>query len=183
MSFVSPKPKKTLEFAQLQDYAVKILSGRAMSAGDLKQKLLRKAADPDDIPKVVDALREYGYLNDKAFAESYAAARRDNQSFGSARVLRDLRTRRVAAPLAQKAVQQAFAGKDECELIEQFLERKFRGKDMGELLQDEKKLAAVYRRLRTAGYSTGNSVKVLKRYASRAEELESMDEGSEEESA
>ncbi|MBS1831626.1 MAG: regulatory protein RecX [Acidobacteria bacterium] len=178
MPFVSPKSKKTLDLAQLQEYAVKLLSGRAMSAGGLKQKLLLKASDPDDIPKVIDTLKEYGYLNDQAFAESYAAARRDNQSFGSARVLRDLQNRRVAAPLAQKAVQQAFAGKDECELIEQFLERKFRGKNLGELLQDEKKLAGVYRRLRTAGYSTGNSVKVLKRYASRAEELESLEDES-----
>lgn len=66
------------------------------------------------------------------------------------------------------------------------LERKFRGKDLAEMLQDEKKLASVYRRLRTAGYSTGNSVKVLKRYAAaHGDHLDALEDSSaqEEESA
>jgi regulatory protein len=61
-------------------------------------------------------------------------------------------------------------------LIEAFLKRKYRGKDLGPLLKEEKNLASAFRRLRYAGFSSSESIRVLKRYASRAEELELMEE-------
>lgn len=179
------KRKKRLDREGLQAYAVRLLSGRAMSIGEVREKLKSRAASPEaDVEPVLSILKQYGYLNDRSFADSYAAARRDNQSLGKMRVLRDLRVKRVPSTVAEQAVQQAFAGKDEVTLIEQFLERKFRGTDLAAALQDEKKLASVYRRLRTAGYSTANSIRVLKRYASQgaAEQLETLDEAEEAES-
>ena len=84
--------------------------------------------------------------------------------------------RRVAPELAKKAAETAYSGADETALIEQFLERKFRRKNLGVLLQDDKHLASAFRRLRTAGFSAGGSIKVLKRYAAEAERLEEIDE-------
>jgi regulatory protein len=86
--------------------------------------------------------------------------------------LRDLRQRRVAPALAEQAVKRAFRETDEIELIEAYLRRKLRGKDLGSWLADDKNLASAYRRLRYAGFSGGNSIRVLKRYAERAGELE-----------
>jgi regulatory protein len=63
-------------------------------------------------------------------------------------------------------------------MIEKFLERKYRGKDLGALLQEQKNLAAAYRKLRMSGFSTANSVRVLKRYAEQAELLEDTEEES-----
>jgi len=57
-------------------------------------------------------------------------------------------------------------------VIEQFLARKYRGKNLAELLAEEKHLASAYRRLRTAGFGAGNSIRVLKRYAAQADLLE-----------
>ena len=179
MSFGTSKPRKLLDRDALMSYGLRVLSGRAMSIGELKEKLRAKASDESDVEPVLSSLKQYGYLNDRTFADSFAAARRDNQSFGKMRVLRDLRTKRVPSKVAEQAVQQAFEGKDEVALIEQYLERKFRGVDLAELLSDEKKLASAYRRLRTAGYSSGNSIRVLKRYADRAAELENIEEGDE----
>lgn len=157
-------------------YAMKMLGGRALSMGEVREKLRRKAADPNDIPNVVAKLKEYGYLDDKKMAENYAAARRDSRGFGKARVVRDLQQRRVAPGLVKEVADEAFAGVDEAAMIEDFLERKYRGQPLPQLLSDEKKLASVFRRLRTAGFSSGTSIRVLKRHAARAEELESMDE-------
>jgi regulatory protein len=99
------------------------------------------------------------------------------------RVLRDLRQRRVAPQVAEQAANRAFEGVDEVALIEQFLERKYRNKPLATLREDPKELASAYRRLRYAGFSSGNSIRVLKRYASEAEALESLEspegEGSE----
>ncbi len=157
------------------EYALRLLGGRACSTGELRQKLRRKAENPDDIEGVVARLKELGYLNDKRFADAYATARLENQGFGKMRVLRDLRQRRVAPGVAEQAVQHVFEDTDEIKLIEEFLRRKFPRDDLARTLADEKKLAAAYRRLRYAGFGAGNSIRVLKRYAAKAEELEESD--------
>jgi regulatory protein len=93
------------------------------------------------------------------------------QVLGKARVLRELKQRRVAPALAKESVDAAYSGSDEVEMIEAFLKRKFRTVKMAEYLAEEKHLASAYRKLRYSGFSSSNSIKVLKRYAERAEEF------------
>jgi regulatory protein len=164
-----------LDAEALWSYAVKTLGRRALSAAEIRQRLARKAAEANDVGAVMSRLREYGYIDDAKMAETLAAARRDSRGYGKYRVLRDLQARRVGSNVARQAVDEAFAGTDEIQLIEQYLERKYRGKAMSEFLAAEKNLASAYRRLRTAGFSSGASIRVLKRYAARAEELEDLE--------
>ena len=165
-----------LDGPELLNYALHALAGRAMSAGELRTRLHRRAATPSDVDEVLAKLKEAGYLDDRRFAESFAAARRDNQGFGRMRVLQDLRSRRVSGTVAGSAVDQAFEGTDETAMIEQYLARKYRSINLPEYLAEEKHLASAYRRLRTAGFSSGASIRVLKRYAARAGEIEEDEE-------
>ena len=165
-----------LDATALFDYALKSLAARGLSISELRLKLQRRAAEPGDIDQVIVKLKEYGYLNDAQLAENFAAARRDNEGFGKSRVIRDLRRRRVAPAVAEKAVAKAYEGVDETTAIEQYLGRKYRNKNLKELLSEDKNLASAYRRLLYAGFSSGTSIRVLKRYASGADELESLEE-------
>jgi len=177
MPFGHPKrPSKTLDAQELWDFALKALGQRALSSGELREKLRRKATNADDVAGVLARLKEYGYLNDTRMADSFATNRRESRGFGKMRVLRDLQQRRVAPGLAREAVDKAFADADETVMVEDYLARKYRATDLGKYLQDDKKLASVFRRLRTAGFSSGTSVRVLKRYAKQAEELESLED-------
>jgi regulatory protein len=172
-------PKRTvkaLDAAELWNFALKTLGQRALSSGELREKLRRKAANPDDVPGVLSKLKEYGYLNDARMADSFATARRESRGFGKMRVLRDLQKRRVAPGLAREAVEKVYSGVDEADLIEAYLQKKYRTANLSADLKDEKKLAGVYRRLRTAGFSSGGSIRVLKRYAARADELEGLED-------
>jgi regulatory protein len=168
------RPPKLLNAEELWAYSLKALGARGQSVSELKTKLKRRAEKPEDIDGVIAKLREYGFLDDSRLAETYAVARRDNQGLGKRRVLQDLRKRRIAPVAADKAVEQAYSGVDEAEMVEQFLQRKFRGKDLREFLKEAKNMASAYRRLQYAGFSAGASILVLKRYTSRAEELEEM---------
>lgn len=172
----APRAPKKLDAEGLWSYALKLLGGRALSTGEVRQRLTRRAGQACDIEIVINKLRDYGYLNDTRFAESFASWRRDNEGFGKMRVLRDLRQRRVAPSLAGEAVDRAFKDTDETAQIEAFLARKFRNTDLGQLLQDDKKLQSVYRRLRYAGFGSGASIRVLKRYASKADQIEEEEE-------
>jgi regulatory protein len=170
-----PREPKLLDLDGLLNYAARALAARAQTSSELKQKLQRRARKREDVDEAIRRLKDAGFLNDKKFAEAYAAWRRENEGFGKTRVLRDLMARRVAPALAKQTADAAYRKVDEVAMIENFLARKFRGKDLGALLKEEKHLASAYRKLRGAGFSTGNSIRVLKRYAAEAERLEEME--------
>lgn len=158
------------------NYALRALSGRAHSLGEMREKLRRRCLLVEDIDSVIGRLKDAGYLNDRQFAESFAAARLENQGLGKMRVLRDLRQRRVAPKLAEQTVDKTFEASDELQLIENFLARKYRGKRLGPFLAEEKNLASAFRRLRYAGFSAGNSIRVLKKYAREPEVLDALED-------
>ena len=163
---------KPLDQEGLMNYAARALSARAQTISELRTRLQRRAAHSHDVDQVLSRLKEAGLLNDQRFAASFADWRKENQGFGKARVMRDLMARRVAPALAQKAVDSAYANADETAMIEDFLRRKFPGKDLPALLAEEKHLASAYRKLRQAGFSSGASIRTLKRYAASAQQLE-----------
>src|ERR1700682_5112191 len=133
---MTARKPKLLDRDHLHEYALRTLGGRAYSLGELREKLRRRAEVVEDIEAVLVRLKDAGYLNDRRFADNYAAARLENQGFGKGRVLRDLRQHRVAPDLAEQTVQRVFQDTDEVTLIESFLARKYRGKNLGTFLAE-----------------------------------------------
>ena len=131
-----------------------------------------RAANPADADGVIDRLKDIGYLNDQRFAENYAVARVENEGFGRMRVLNDLRSRRVSGQMAEQAVEHAIGDKSEAALIDAFIERRMHSVAAGGPIEDERKLAAAYRKLRRAGFSSGPILSALKRIAARPDALE-----------
>ncbi|HZQ54453.1 MAG TPA: regulatory protein RecX [Bryobacteraceae bacterium] len=170
------KQPKKLDQEGLWEYALGLLGQRPYSVADLRKKLAGRAEAAADVPPVITKLKEYGLVNDQKFSESFASSRLQNQGFGKFRVIRELRVKRVAPKIAEEAVSKVFAGTEEKDLIEQFLARKYRGKDLKEFLSEEKNLASAYRRLRTAGFTSAGSFSVLKRYARELEEWKEQEE-------
>jgi regulatory protein len=176
---VKERSPRRLDAGALWEYALRALGVRAHSVGDLRQKLLRRAENESDVAPVLERLKEYGYLDDRRYAESFSASRLENQGFGRARVVHDLRKRRVAPGLAEKAANAAYAETDETALVEAFLRRKFRGATLEQAFADPRKLAAAYRRLRMAGFSAATSIRTLKRFAAEPELLDSLEDAGE----
>ena len=156
---------RLLDAEALWELALKTLGGRACSSGELRQKLRTRASRLQDVETVLARLKEYRYLDDRRFAESFAAARLENQRLGKNRVSQDLRRRRVAPALAEAAVARTYQNVDEAALIEAFIRRKYRDASRDGLFQDEKQLASAYRRLMRAGFNSGNVIRALKRFA------------------
>jgi len=183
VSFLVTHEKPKLGREKLMNAALRALGMRAHSAGELRAKLRRRGSD-EDVDAVMANLKEAGYLDDRRFAENYASTRRDSH-LGKMRVIRDLRQRRVAPKVAEQAAEEAYRDTSEAQLIEEFLERKYRGKQLGVFLADEKNLSSAYRRLRYAGFSAGASIRALKRHANAVERLDALesedDSGSQEE--
>jgi regulatory protein len=169
------KRKRLLDLSELWNYALKAAGSRAHSTGEMRNKLRQRASLPEDVEATVDKLKEYGFLDDQRYAENFASARLDNEGFGRQRALRDLAQRRVPSAIAEGAVDQVYTGSDEIELIEAFVRRRYRNADREKLFQQDKDLASAFRRLRLAGFQTGNIVKVLKQFAADPSKLDAVD--------
>ena len=142
----------------------------------MTSKLRLRAAQAADVETTVARLREVGYLNDERFAEHFAVRRVENEGFGKARLLNDLRARRVPPKLAEEAVGQALEGRSEREMVDAYIERRMPALAAAGKIEDQRKLVSAWQRLRRAGFSSGVSMAALRGLAARPEELEEPDE-------
>jgi len=177
---MAERKSRTLTGEALWAYALKMLAGRAHSMGELREKMRRRAAEPGDVDGVLERLKELGYLDDRRFAEGFANARLNNDRLGRVRVVRDLRQRRVAPALAESTVAGVYQDIDEQQLIEEWIRRKYRLAPREGLFQDDKELAAAYRRMVRAGFRSGEILRALKRFAKNPELLDGFEPPEEE---
>jgi len=157
------KKPEPLNAAGLFDYAVKSLGRQMRSESDLR-RLMRARVEPGAAgDAVVDAvvlrLREYGYLDDAAFAETYARLRQENEKLGVRRVRQDLQQKGVGSDLIAETLEARYGHTNEEALAREHLERKRIRKP-----ENPKETARVMRRLVTAGFSTGVIYKILRQW-------------------
>lgn len=174
MSFKSTKPKAFLNENGLYDYAVKALGRRMRTEAELR-RLMHLRVEPGDrgeaiVRAVAARLKEYGYLDDAAFAETYARLRQENEKLGSRRVRQNLKLKGVKSDLVEETVDARYGGTDEEALARLHLERKRIKKP-----ENEKETARVMRRLVAAGFSTSVIYKILRNWDVPDETLSALD--------
>jgi regulatory protein len=184
MPFGRPKKKpEPLNEAGLFEYAVRSL-GRAMRTESDLRRLMTARVEPGErgeaiIAAVLPRLKEYGYLNDAAFAETYARLRQENEKLGERRVRQSLQQKGVSTDLIDSTLDARYGQTNEEALAREHLERKRIRKP-----ENEKETARVMRRLVTAGFSTGVIYKILRQWDVPDETLaalENLDEETHEE--
>jgi len=171
----SAKPRAPLTEPALYNYAVKAL-GRHMRTETELRRLMSTRAEPGPggevaIKTVLARLKEHGYLNDSAFAETYARLRQENEKLGARRIRQDLRQKGIRSDLIDKTLEARFSSTNEEALARQHLERKRIAKPT-----NEKETARVIRRLVAAGFSTGVVYKILRQWNVPDESLAALDE-------
>jgi len=172
------KPRPPLNAAGLFDYAVKALGRRMRSEADLRRLMKARveageSGDAGDsiIAAVLVRLKEYGYLNDQSFAETYARLRQENEKFGVRRVRQDLQQKGLAPALITETLEARYASINEETLARQHLERKRIRKP-----ENEKETARIMRRLVAAGFSTGVIYKILRQWHIPDEALAALED-------
>ena len=170
----SSKPRAFLNEAGLYDYAVKALGRQMRSEADLR-RLMRNRVEPGEqgeaaIAAAVGRLKEYGYLDDVAFAETYARLRQQNEKLGQRRVRQDLKQKGVGSELIEETLEARYGQTNEETLARAYLERKRTRKP-----ESQKETARVMRRLVTAGFSTGVIYKILRQWDVPEEALTALD--------
>jgi regulatory protein len=170
----SAKPKAFLNEAGLYDYAVKALGRQMRSEAELR-RLMAARVEPGTrgeaaVAAVVARLKDHGYLDDQAFAETYARLRQEDEKLGQRRVRQDLRQKGLRSELIEKTLASSYSATNEEALAREHLERKRIRKP-----ENEKETARVMRRLVAAGFSTETIYKILRQWDASDESLAALD--------
>jgi len=107
--------------------AIKLLTARPRSVGELRERLLKlKDTNEDVVEAVIARLREYGYLDDERFAFSYASYRVKQKPVGRRRLEQDLKFKKVDSQVASEALDTVFCETPEEQLIDEAIAKRLR---------------------------------------------------------
>lgn len=105
--------ERVLDAARARTVAFDLLSRKAWTRRELRERLRRRGAPEAVADAVVADLEARGYVDDRAFANSWAEARARGHAYGPRRLRDALAAKGVDRPLVEEAVRQAFAEADE----------------------------------------------------------------------
>ena len=121
--------------------AAKLLAAKQRSVEELRERLLTtRGATKANVDEVIARLREYGYLDDAKFAQSYASLRLRERPIGRRRLERDLSLKKIDKPTASAALDEVFEATPEADLIERAIAKRIRLRGKPKSREDAKKL-------------------------------------------
>jgi len=139
--------------------ALRMLARRPYSVAELRQALQRKFGSSGPVREALARLRQLGYLDDRKFAEHYAASLVQNRAFGRYRVRRELKAKLVDYRQIDPALEQAYQDADEHELLARTITLKLRTL---RLPLTPAKLASLCRSLLRRGFRADDIIKAVR---------------------
>src|SRR6266705_5585424 len=121
--------------------AAKLLAAKPRSVAELRERLSATRGGTREIVElVIERLREYGYLDDTKFAQSFASNRILERPIGRRRLQRDLWLKKVDRNTADDALDQVFEATPEKDLIDRAIEKRVRLRGKPKTRAEAKKL-------------------------------------------
>ncbi len=114
------------EVERARDAALRLLTVRARSVGELRDRLIRKRFTSAACERVIDDLLAAGLLDDRSFARLWADERVRLRPVGRRRLTAELRSRRISPKLADEVADEVYAEHTERELAGRALDRRLR---------------------------------------------------------
>lgn len=137
--------RKELTAIETKEKALRCLEYRSHSEKELRDKLKNAGAREEDIPDVMEFLKEYGFINDAEYAKIKARDLQNLKKYGKHRIIAELKFRGIASEYIDEAIEELEA--DEREELYPLVERKL-GNDF-----DRKNIDKVVRYFSYRGYS------------------------------
>lgn len=121
--------------------AAKLLAAKQRSVEELRERLLEgRGATKANVEEVIARLREYGYLDDAKFAQSYASLRLRERPIGRRRLQRDLWLKKVDKQTIETALDEVFESIPEEDLIDRVIAKRIRLRGKPRTREDARKL-------------------------------------------
>jgi len=134
-----PDPAKARE--RVFQRAAKLLAAKQRSVEELREKLsTTRGATKAMVDEAIERLREYGYLDDAKFAQSYASLRLRERPIGRRRLQRDLWMKKVDKQTVETALDEVFESTPEDDLINRAIAKRIRLRGKPKTREEAKKL-------------------------------------------
>jgi regulatory protein len=145
------------ERALAMERALRLLSYRSRSAGEVASRLRRHGHREEVVEEVLGRLEELGYIDDAVFARELARER--SRGYGARRVLEELRKKGVDREVAREAVDREYAGRSELEEARDLASRRYNNRE-----GSDAQARRVYGFLRRRGYPADVCAEVARGY-------------------
>jgi regulatory protein len=137
--------------------ALKFLGYRARSEAEVRTKLAQSGFSLKIIEPTLTKLRSLKLLDDDAFARTFAQTRIEDRGYGPLRLERELEQKGVPHALVRRVIDEAFGKREGKDRARALLEKRFRGKDLG----DAKTLRRAVGLLQRRGYRDSVIAEIL----------------------
>jgi regulatory protein len=141
--------------------ALHLLGRRELSVRQLRERLIDREHDRDEIERAIEHLLETRALDDRRVAAAYIQTALKVKGRGRLRIQRELQQMGIPREVATEAIADAFGDVDERALITKALQKKLRG---GKTITSSSEYARVYQYLMRQGFSTAAVNAALRAY-------------------
>ncbi len=145
---------------EIKNKALKLLSRREHSRRELKDKLLRRDFNFQNVEVVLEDLSNSGYLNDRRFARTWIKNRLQRKPRGKALIEAELRDKGVDGQVIEEELNNLLSEQKEKAMCEK-LARKWLNKKNKKISEDDDLQIKLMRYLSSRGFSKRVIRKVL----------------------
>ena len=138
---------------------LQMLGRRELSVKQLRDRLLEREHDREDVDRAIALLRENRALDDARVAAAYVRTALKIKGRGRLRIQRELQQMGIEEEIAAQALAEAFGEVDERSLIAKALEKKLRGNKQ---IASPAEYARVFQFLMRQGFSPATVTAVLR---------------------
>jgi regulatory protein len=138
---------------------LKMLGRRELSEKQVRERLARKAYEPDEIDEAVARLREERAINDQRVAEAIARMETGVRKRGKVRVRMQLERAGIPKETAKQALDSVFEAIDDEALIEASLRKRLRGRTT---IADDREFQRLFRYLIGQGFESDRVMRALR---------------------
>jgi regulatory protein len=146
-----------------------LLGRRELSVRQLRDRLLEREHDREQVDRAIDLLIENKALDDARVAGAYVRTALKVKGRGRLRIQRELQMMGIAKDVAAEALAEAFGEVDERALVAKALEKKLRGKSK---MASQADYARVFQFLMRQGFSPATVTAALRRHRKGSDPLE-----------
>ena len=125
MSYSDTSNKKSLDYNGAREKALRLLEFRSHSEKELSDKLKRAGAKAEDIEKVLDFCREYGFINDENYAIRKAKDLKNLKKYGKNRIAQELHMKGIPREYIETALMEL--DDDEEDILYPLVQKKLGG--------------------------------------------------------
>ena len=136
-----------------------MLGRRELSEQQVRQRLARKAYEPDEIDDAIARLRQERAIDDQRVAGAIARTETAIRKRGKVRVRMQLERAGIAKETVKQALDDTFQAMDEEALLESSLRKRLRGR---ETIADDREFQRLFRYLISQGFESDRVMQTLR---------------------